>query len=176
MNTLSQNSHVLNKFDLIDIAHNKPPQYITAVPSLLIPKENGEADMLVGRSVFEWLTSVLRSNQQQQQQHNVSSNNGNASAPIGNQNNPQGILDFDPCTMNGFSDNFSFLGNDNDKPSPIDHNFSFINSNNDKLINPNQFQDNGQSGGTKMKSDMERAYEHLVSSRDKDVPNAIQRS
>jgi len=52
LSTFSQNSQILNKFDLVDIAQNAPPKYITAVPSLLIPKDNGEADMLVGKSVF----------------------------------------------------------------------------------------------------------------------------
>ena len=40
LNILSRNSHLLNKFDLVDIAVHKPPKYITAVPSLLIPKAN----------------------------------------------------------------------------------------------------------------------------------------
>ena len=167
LSTFSQNSQILNKFDLVDIAQNAPPKYITAVPSLLIPKNNGEADMLVGKSVFEWLNNLLQqtSNQHQQQQ-----------APQQQQQPSGGISDFDPCTMNGFSDNFSFLGDGNSKP--IDHNFSFLGGGNDNLINPSQVQNSGDggSGNDGKKSDMERAYEQFKNSRDNDIPQPIRRA
>jgi hypothetical protein len=196
LETLSQNSNILSRFDLIDISQNKPPEYITAVPSLLIPKQNGEADMLVGRSVFDWLNNILRQNQPQNQQPNQPPNqqpnqppnqhpnqqsnqqpNQQPNQQSNQQSNEASILDFDPCTMNGFSDNFSFLGKDNNV-APIDHNFSFLNSNNDKLINPSQFQNtNGEDReSNKVKSDMERAYEKLMTNRDSEVQGAIQRA
>ena len=87
-------------------------------------------------------------------------------------NNQGSISDFDPCTMNGFSDNFSFLGNENNG-HPIDHNFSFLNSNNNKLINEQQF--SNSNSGSKVKSDMEKAYERMMQSRDSEIPSAIQR-
>ena len=200
LNTLSRNSHLLNKFDLVDIAVHKPPKYITAVPSLLIPKANQEADMLVGKSVFGWLNNVIQSGQQQNQQHQMQQQPHPSHQQMQQQPHPshqqmqqqphpshqqmqqqpptppqqQGISDFDPCTMNGFSDNFSFLGNDN-KSAPMDHNFSFLSSGNDKLINPNQFQNNNDQGGNKIKSEMEQRMEQLKQARDAEVPSAIQR-
>ena len=178
LNTLSRNSHLLNKFDLVDIAVHKPPKYITAVPSLLIPKANQEADMLVGKSVFGWLNNVIQSGQQQNQQHQMQQQPHPSHQQMQQQPptppQQQGISDFDPCTMNGFSDNFSFLGNDN-KSAPMDHNFSFLSSGNDKLINPNQFQNNNDQGGNKIKSEMEQRMEQLKQARDAEVPSAIQR-
>tara|TARA_B100000963_G_C22579247_1_gene650025 strand:+ start:444 stop:1049 length:606 start_codon:yes stop_codon:yes gene_type:complete len=182
LSTFSQNPQVLNKFDLVDIAHNAPPKYITAVPSLLIPKSNGEADMLVGKSVFEWVNNLLQNNQQQQQhqqqqhqqQQHPQNNNMQGNHPQNQQQQDNGISDFDPCTMNGFSDNFSFLGDTNNKP--IDHNFSFLNNNNDNLINPSQFQCSNDSSGDGKKSDMERAYENFKNSRDNDIPQPIRRA
>ena len=192
LNTLSRNANILNKFDLIDISNTKPPDYIKAVPSLLIPKPNGEADMLVGKSVFNWLNNILRSMNNQQQNNQQMNNQQMNNQQMNNQqmnnqqmnnqqmnnqqmNNHGNISDFDPCTMNGFSDNFSFIGNENNG-QPIDHNFSFLNSNNNKLINEQQFSNsNNSNSGSKVKSDMEKAYERLMQSRDSEVPNPIQR-
>lgn len=180
LNTLSQNSQILNKFDLVDIAVHKPPNYIKAVPSVLIPKANNEADMLVGKAVFEWIKSILSSQSQQNQQQPHPSQMQNQAPPQApsRQQPPQqgGISDFDPCTMNGFSDNFSFLGNDN-KSAPMDHNFAFLSGNGDKLINPNQFQSSGNGKeADKVKSEMEQRLQQLQSTRDSEVPQAIQRS
>ena len=181
LNTLSRNANILNKFDLIDIASNKPPEYVKAVPTLLIPKSDGEADMLVGKSVFNWLNNILRSmnnqhsNNQHQQINNQDQQMNNQQQQMSNLGN---ISDFDPCTMNGFSDNFSFLGNENNG-RPIDHNFSFLNSNNNKLINEQQFSNssnsNNSNSGLKVKSDMEKAYERMMQSRDSEIPSPIQR-
>lgn len=180
LNTLSQNSQILNKFDLVDIAVHKPPNYIKAVPSVLIPKANNEADMLVGKAVFEWIKSILssQSHQNQQQPHPSQMQNQAPPQAQSRQQPPQqgGISDFDPCTMNGFSDNFSFLGNDN-KSAPMDHNFAFLSGNGDKLINPNQFQSSGNGKeADKVKSEMEQRLQQLQSTRDSEVPQAIQRS
>jgi len=178
LSTFSQNTQILNKFDLVDIAQNAPPKYITAVPSLLIPKDNGEADMLVGKSVFEWLNNLLQQHQAQQQQQQQPP--GQQQHPPGQQPPQQqpsgGISDFDPCTMNGFSDNFSFLGDGNDKP--IDHNFSFLGGGDENLINPSQVQNSGGGGPSKdgKKSDMERAYEQFKNNRDTDIPQQIRRA
>ena len=177
LSTFSQNSQILNKFDLVDIAQNAPPKYITAVPSLLIPKQNGEADMLVGKSVFDWLNNLLQqnSNQQQQQQPQQQPQQQQQQQP--QQQQSGGISDFDPCTMNGFSDNFSFLGDGNSKP--IDHNFSFLGGGDDNLINPSQVQHTGAEMGSDndgKKSDMERAFEQFKNSRDNDIPQPIRRA
>jgi len=181
LNTLSQNSQMLSKFDLVDIAVHKPPNYIKAVPSVLIPKANNEADMLVGKAVFEWIKSILSSQSQQNQPHPSQMQNQappQAPSQAPSQQSPQqeGISDFDPCTMNGFSDNFSFLGSDN-KSAPMDHNFAFLSGNGDKLINPNQFQSSGNGKeADKVKSEMEQRLQQLQSNRDSEVPQAIQRS
>ena len=174
LSTFAKNSQILNKFDLVDIAQNAPPKYITAVPSLLIPKDNGEADMLVGKSVFDWLNNLLQQNSNQQQQHQQQQQQQQAP----HQQQPSGgISDFDPCTMNGFSDNFSFLGDGNAKP--IDHNFSFLGGGDDNLINPSQVQNSGGGMGSDndgKKSDMERAFEQFKNSRDNDIPQPIRRA
>ena len=178
LNTLSQNSQILNKFDLVDIAVHKPPNYIKAVPSVLIPKANNEADMLVGKAVFEWIKNVLSSQSQQNQQPHPSQMQNQGQSQEQHRQQPMqqgGISDFDPCTMNGFSDNFSFLGNDN-KSAPMDHNFAFLSGNNDKLINPNQFQNSDSKDVDKAKSEMEQRLQQLQSARDSEVPQPIQRS
>ena len=151
--------------------------------------------MLVGKSVFGWLNNVIQSGQQQNQQQpqpshqQMQQQQSHPSHQQMQQPHPshqqmqqqpptppqqQGISDFDPCTMNGFSDNFSFLGNDN-KSAPMDHNFSFLSSGNDKLINPNQFQNSNDQGGNKIKNEMEQRMEQLKQARDAEVPSAIQR-
>jgi hypothetical protein len=178
LSIFTNNSDFLNMFDLIDIAHNTPPEYIKAVPALLIPKNNGEADMLVGKSVFDWINNLLKQkNDSGESNNNNNDPNNNSGAPPAMQDNPNtGISDFDPCTMNGFSDNFSFLGdgNENEKSKPIDHNFSFLNSDNNNLINPTEFKES--SGKNNVKSDMERAYESFKNNRDTDIPQQIRRA
>jgi isochorismate synthase EntC len=179
LSTFSQNSQILNKFDLIDIANNIPPKYVTAVPTLLIPKNNGEADMLVGKSVFEWVNNLLQQQQSQQPQQQQSQQPQQQQSQQPQQQQSQqpqqgGISDFDPCTMNGFSDNFSFLGDGNSKP--IDHNFSFLGDGDDNLINPSQTQHTSGRDSNKIKSDMEKAYEQFKNNRDTDIPQQIRRA
>ena len=199
MNRLNDN------FNLLDISKIEIPQYIKSVPSLIIPKENGEADLLVGVNIFKWIKDTFSNNdtpqqqqQQQQQQappqiHNQNGKNQINQDELNKQaesnmkkEGSKDISDYDPCTMNGFSDNFSFLS----ETGPIDHNFSFLNSqgggnkqsSNNIQSNPNELpmsqrQNNSDVNNQEKKDKMEKAYEQFMNSRNNDtaIPAPINR-
>jgi hypothetical protein len=106
------------------------PKCVSKVPSAIIPY-NGKPSLLVGNNIFKWFEDNHRTQngrmsvgggggrmpQQQQQQQQQQQ------APSQQQQAPGGIEDYDPLGMTGYSDNFSFIDNQN----PLKKAFSFIN-------------------------------------------------
>ena len=186
---LIQAHNLHNHFNLLDIAKNQVPNYIKSVPSLLIPKGNGEADLLVGSNLFKWINNSFLNKQmpQQQQQNFVQETNGKkqinhealnkqAASNLA-KNEKKDISDYEPGTMNGFSDNFSFLSDD----GPIDHNFSFLGGGNsipgNKQLPFEERQSSSDVNNQQKKNEMDKAYEQMMSARTNDaaIPAPITR-
>lgn len=93
----------------------------------------------------------------------------------------QGIMDWDPQTMSGFSDGFSYL--DTNTPTVIKRSFAFINEKHD-IDTPDikNFQDNRGNDGQNMnsKNDLKKMQfdqdlEKFMNSRKVEVPSAAPR-
>ena len=90
VNKLYKNQNLYKKFILINVNNKniKIPKFVKSVPSILIT-ENNNRELLVGSQVFDWLK--------------------NKTAVI----EKEDIQNWDPITMSGYSDSFSYLENDN---------------------------------------------------------------
>ena len=208
---LIRSNNLQNNFRLIDISKEQVPEYIKSVPSLIIPKGNGEADLLVGSNLFKWVndTFIKQQGRQQQQQGqqqqgrqqqqgqqqqgqqqpnyiqeqdgkkeiNHEELNKQAASKLA-KNEKKDISDYEPGTMNGFSDNFSFLSDN----GPIDHNFSFLGGGDNSVPGNKQLpfedrQSNSDVNNQEKKNEMDKAYAQMMSNRtnDSSVPAPIAR-
>lgn len=132
----------------VDNSNVKIPPYIKSVPSLII-NENNKPNLLVGSKIFEWFN--------QNHKKNVASNE---------------IQEWDPLTMAGYSDGFSYLEN----PETMKKAYSFIDDN-DKIITPDEknYESNKSSNGSQHKTQLDQDYEQFMSSRGTEVAAPIQR-
>jgi hypothetical protein len=76
-------------------------------------------------------------------------------------------------TMGGFSDNFSFIGND----SPMEHSFSFLGDKQHSIATP---QESGSDPRSSMESSgkkgaIDKDYEKLIEARNREMPKGIMR-
>lgn len=131
----------------VDNPNIKLPPYIKSVPSLII-NENNKPNLLVGKKIFDWYN--------QQHKQTISK---------------ESIMDWDPQTMSGYSDGFSYLEN-NDVMKKA---YSFIDDN-DKINTPDEsnFENNSSKSG-QVKSQLDNDYENYMSQRSNDVAAPIQR-
>jgi hypothetical protein len=80
-------------------------------------------------------------------------------------------------TMGGFSDNFSFLGNEN----PLEHQFEFLSKGNGKINTPQEDGGDPRSqmtsggGGSEKKGAMDKDFERMLAMRATDTPKPIHR-
>ena len=84
----------------------------------------------------------------------------------------QGIQDWDPHTMTGYSDGFSYLS---DKSDVMKKSFSFI-TDKDGIITPdekNYSNDKGDNDKTQPKTKLDGDFETFMSQRKFDVPASI---
>ena len=142
---LNQNTTKVN----IDNGNIKLPPYVKSVPSMIV-NENNKPNLLVGSKIFEWFNNLHKKN--------VSSNE---------------IQDWDPCTMSGYSDGFSYLEN----PDVMKKAYSFIDGE-ETIITPdesNYESGSSNSSASQHKSELDVQYEKFMSSRTGDVPAAPQR-
>lgn len=121
LNILYKDPDLNQKFVKINIDNGnvKIPPYVKSVPTAII-NTNGKPNLLVGSAIFSWY----------KQKHAVTVEK-------------QGIQDWDPHTMTGYSDGFSYL----DNPQVIKKAFAFLNDNN-AIITP----DEGSYGGSESSS------------------------
>jgi len=119
---LSRDKDLDQKFVKVNVMQRGAniPKYIEKVPSAIIPYQ-GKAQLFVGKNIFKWLEDHSRpmqrggGQQQQQMQRGVQQQQ----QPMQN----EGIQDYDPVGMTGYSDSFSFINNAN----PMKKAYEFIN-------------------------------------------------
>lgn len=137
----------------IDNGNFKIPPYVKSVPTAIVT-QNGQASVLVGTNVFKWFN----------QRHSKTIET-------------QGIQDWDPHTMSGFSDGFSYLENQ----SVIKRSFAFINENikidapdQDKYVNGRSNSNSGNNSKSDLKQQQfSKDYERLMNQRNNEVPAPI---
>ncbi len=156
LNLLYKDVELNQKFTKINVDNNniKIPPYIKSVPSAIITT-NGQPSLMVGNAIFKWF-------------------NQNHAKTV----ETQGISDWDPQTMSGFSDGFSYLENNN---PVIKRSFAFVSDNiSISTPNPETYQDSRNDNASNSKSDMKKKqfdneYEQFLSQRKNDIPNGIPR-
>ncbi len=141
----------------IDSYQGKIPPYVKNVPTIIVPGQ-GKNNIYVGDDVFNWLTNL---------NPNIGNNMGNN---IDNKidgniiGNRDGIMDYDPAGMGGFSDGFAFIEN---SEQPMDKTFSLINKQNTSMITP---PNDEALDADKLKNEAAgRAMEELKATRDREV-------
>ena len=143
------------KFTKINIDNPgiKIPPYVKAVPTAIITT-NGQPNLLVGNGIFKWFN----------QRHTKTVES-------------QSIQDWDPQTMSGFSDGFSYLENNN---PVIKRSFAFLGDNIAiQTPNPENYTDSrSETGNTKSdmkKKQFDNEYEQFMNQRKNEVPSSIPR-
>ena len=130
----------------VDNPNVKIPPYIKAVPTMIIT-ENGKPSLLVGSKIFEWYKQLRKKTEKS-----------------------ASIQDWDPSTMTGYSDGFSYLEN----PDVMKKSFSFLNDE-DKIITPDEKNYGQESNKDQPKTQLDNDYEKFMSSRSNDIPAPPQR-
>ena len=149
LNLLHKDVQLNQKFTKINIDNPniKIPPYVKSVPSAIITS-NGQPSLMVGSQIFKWYNSL------------------HAKAV-----ETQGIQDWDPHTMAGYSDGFSYL----QEADVMKKSFSFINDS-DSIITPDEGSYSGNdSQKDKPKTKLDNDYEHFVNSRKMEVPSPAPR-
>jgi hypothetical protein len=151
LNLLYKDVELNQKFTKINIDNQniKIPPYVKSVPTAII-NINGKPNLMVGSTIFKWYNSthskVVES---------------------------QSIQDWDPHTMTGYSDGFSYLENSD----VMKKSFSFLNDNN-SIITPDEKNytndgDNGKKNQPKTKLDND--FESYMNQRQMEVPASVPR-
>ena len=131
----------------VDNPNIKLPPYIKSVPSLIV-NENNKPNLLVGSKIFDWYN--------QKHKQNISK---------------ETIMEWDPCTMSGYSDAFSYLENED----VMKKSYSFVNDD-DKINTPDESNfESSKSGSGQVKSELDNGYESFMSKRSGEVSAPIQR-
>jgi len=172
LNHIYKNQPLFKKFIKINVENTnvKIPKAINAVPAIIIRNPRmPKPQIYIGDEVFQWYNLFCSRIQQNQEpsQSKPSPLGSGTSSSVG------GILDFDPCTMSGFSDNFSLLSLDSQQNNPIEHQFAFLGGLDNQgpvqgpisLDSQNQTNDDMNS-----KSELEQRLEQLQASRAMEVP------
>jgi len=148
LNILTKDVQLNKKFTKVNIDNKsiKIPPYIKAVPSAIITV-NGNPQLLVGSSIFKWYNETHKKAVQEQD-----------------------ISDWDPTTMTGYSDGYSYIDNGNDAHKKS---FAFLDENH-QIYAPEEKAysggDDRKSGGVKTEMDMN--FERMKNQRDLEVPHA----
>ena len=131
--------------------------------------------VFVGDEVFNWYNQFTSRLQKTSKPPTKDSPMGSGThSSIGS------VLDYDPCAMSGFSDNFAFLDDRVAKTNPIEHKFEFLNGGGHaagvgggggmSVESAGQMSDKGQD-----KSEMEARMEQLMAQRAMDAPKSPKR-
>ena len=151
LNLLYKDVELNQKFTKINIDNQniKIPPYVKSVPTAII-NINGKPNLMVGSNIFKWYNST----------HNKVVES-------------QSIQDWDPHTMTGYSDGFSYLENSD----VMKKSFSFLNDSN-SIITPDEKNysndgDNGKKNQPKTKLDND--FESFMNQRQMEVPSSAPR-
>jgi len=167
-------SSFFEKFKKICVDNNpRIPKEITSIPAIIVPRMTKP---LTGTEAFHWLRGMNQIILQEQEKKVNSNSTPKPSSNTGegdptNLNYAMGSVTAYSGTMDGFSDNFSFLGND----APLEHSFSFLGQGDGKISTPQEGGEDPRSSmesGSK-KTDMDKDFEKLMAMRANDVPKPV---
>jgi len=133
----------------IDNKNIKIPPYVKSVPSAIITV-NGNQSLMVGSQIFKWYNDSHSKNIESQQ-----------------------IQDWDPLSMSGYSDGFSYIQN----ADAMKKSFSFLQDSN-SIITPDEksFSNDEHSGKkSQEKTQLDNDYENFINQRNMEAPAPIGR-
>jgi hypothetical protein len=150
LNLLYKDPQLNQKFTKINIDNTnvKIPPYVKSVPTAIITA-NGSPSLLVGSAIFKWYNQMHTKTVEK-----------------------EGIQDWDPLTMTGYSDGFSYLSENSDV---MKKSFSFI-SDKDGIITPDEknYSNDGNKGDKgQPKTKLDGDFESFMNQRKFDVPASI---
>jgi hypothetical protein len=151
LNLLYKDVELNQKFTKINIDNPsiKIPPYVKSVPSAIISND-GKPSLLVGSGIFKWYNARHAKTVE-----------------------TQGILDWDPHTMAGYSDGFSYLENND----IMKKSFSFLNDS-DVIITPDEknYSNEGNKGSRDQpKTQLDNDFESFMNQRQYEVPKPAAR-
>lgn len=148
INKLFKNQDLYKKFILINVNNKsiKIPNFVKSVPTILIT-ENSKRELLVGSQVFNWLKKFTKEEVK------------------------KGIENWDPITMSGYSDSFSYI----EEGNAMEKNYSFLNSKIPQINTPSEGSNVSKNASNQVKSKTDMAYENLINKRKMEIPNPIRR-
>lgn len=172
-------SPFFEKFQKICVDNNpKIPKEITLIPCIVVPRMNKP---LVGTEAFHWLRGMNQMYLKEQEEkinnkastqahytNNTPKAEGQTADPT-NLSYAMGEVTAYSGTMGGFSDNFSFIGNE----SPMEHSFSFLGENNQSIPTPQDGDPRAAMESGSKKTDMDKEFEKLVAMRNNEMPKPI---
>ena len=151
---------IINKYNIdiqkicIDDNKVKLPSFLKVVPTI-IDKNNPQP--LEGNNVFGWLEHHSKE----------------VVKEVKKTESTDGIEPFFSNEMSGYSDHYSYIGNEN----PMEHSFQFIGDNNINTSNANVSGDNSSDKSSEKEKALSSDYEKLMEQRKNDmkIPSQIQR-
>ena len=161
------------------------PSFLKVVPTIVI---DPKSPPITGSKVFEWFntfvsnntTSIPQSTPDRNQIYqdrnqpitNQSTTNANQSTTNANQSDSK-IVPFFNNEMSGFSDSYSYIGND----APINHSYQFLNESTQNQLSPGQEQNQSNMKVNVKEKEFKKQYESMKESRKNDalIPNSIKR-
>ena len=148
LNLLYKDVQLNQKFTKINIDNPniKLPPYVKAVPTAIVTT-NGKANLMVGSAIFKWYNQIHAKTVE-----------------------VQGIQDWDPHTMAGYSDGFSYLSDNSDV---MKKSFSFVNENNSITTPDEKNYSNETDKRNQPKTQLDNDYETFMNQRKFDVPASI---
>jgi len=149
LNMLHKDVDLNQKFTKINIDNPniKIPPYVKAVPTAIIQVE-GKPNLMVGSNIFKWFTSLHKKKVE-----------------------TQSIQDWDPHTMTGYSDGFSYIANQD----VMKKSFSFL-TDSDNIITPDEKNYGSEkSNKDKPKTQLDNDYETFMNNRSYEVPSPAPR-
>ena len=144
LNLLHKDVQLNQKFTKINIDNPniKLPSYVKSVPTAIV-QINGKPNLMIGSAIFKWYNQTHTKIVEQ-----------------------QSIQDWDPLTMSGYSDGFSYLEN----ADVMKKSFSFINDN-DNIITPDEKNySSDKSEKNEPKTQLDTDYESFMNQRKMESP------
>ena len=179
INQLYKNQPLYNKFIKVDVqnAKVKIPKCVNHVPAVIIRTPRMKPQVFVGDEVFHWYNQFL--SRLQKSSGKVKEPAISSAMGSGTTSSIGSVLDYDPCAMSGFSDNFAFVDDRQAKTSPIEHQFEFLGGGGIGMAGGSMAGEvpmSGQSTDENTdKSELEARMEDLMARRAMDTPQAPKR-
>ena len=175
INQLYKNQPLYNKFIKVDVQNAKVtiPKCVNHVPAVIIRTPRMKPQVFIGDEVFHWYNQFL--SRLQKSSGKVKEPAASSAMGSGTSSSIGSVLDYDPCAMSGFSDNFAFVDDKQAKTNPIEHQFEFLGGGSVGGLVGGMSMNGQPTDQDTDKSELEARMEDLMARRAMDTPQAPKR-